>query len=121
MGLALLQAALLLLLGGLLTMYANRSETMDRFGLQEADVRAVGIVIVVLGVVHLVLALGLRSGRPLAQSLYGVLATIQTGIAVYTLVAVRDVRLGSIWALVLAVGVLWLLYGTEETQEYFHR
>ena len=80
---------------------------------------AIGIALIVVGVVHLALALGLALRRPLARSVLGVLATLQVATNVFALVAVRDIRGGTVWALALSVAVLWLLYGSEATREQF--
>jgi hypothetical protein len=112
----------LLAVGGLLAAFAGREDVMERLDVRaEGALRAAGIILVVLGVVQLVLAVGLIRRRPLARTLIGVTATLQTGLAVYALVAIRDVRGGTIWSFALAVAVLWMLYGSDQTQEYFGR
>lgn len=117
--LAVLQGVLLVAVGSALVALHDDPGVQDALDTDGTTAGITGVVFVVVGVVQLALAVGLRRGRPLARSVYGAVATVQTATNVYALVALRDVRAGSVWALALSIAVLWFLYGTDETEEYF--
>lgn len=110
---------LLLAVGGLFVALRDAPEMAAALETEAAGVTAVGVVLVVVGLVRLALAVALGRGSELVRSLFGVTATLQAGGAVYSLVALRDVRFATVWALAFAVLELWLLYGTDRTQEFF--
>ena len=64
-------------------------------------------------------AIGLSRGNARVRTLYGVVATLQIGSAVYALVALRNVQIPSLIVLSIAVAIEWFLYGSEPTQEHF--
>ena len=66
-------------------------------------------------------AVALARGSELVRSLIGAISTVQAAAAIYALVALRDVEAEGIWTLGMAVLILWLLYGSESTQEFFAR
>ena len=78
-------------------------------------------MIVVIGVAQAALTLGLAFRSTFARTVFGVLATVQAATAVYGLVALREVREGGAVGFAVAAAVLWFLYGTDETQAYFHK
>ena len=117
--LAVVQGLLLLLVGGLLIAAGNDREVAASLEVDPNAVVVVGIVLVVLGLVQCGLAIALTRGRELVRSVFAVLATLQIAPAVYALVALQDVRAGSVLPLAISLGVLWLLYGSPRSQEFF--
>lgn len=115
------QGVLLVAVGGLVIATRDAPEVASALETDAAGVAAVGVVLVVVGLIRLVLAVALGRGSELVRSLFGVTATLQAGGAVYSLVALRDIRFATAWALAFAVIELWLLYGTDRTQEFFAR
>jgi hypothetical protein len=116
-----LQAVLLLLVGGLLIAVRDEPDVAAAIEVSQAGVSVAGAMLIVLGLVRLALAVALGRGSELVRSLMAAVATIQTGTAVYSLVAMRDIRLAVVWPLTLAVIELWLLYGSAGAQEFFRR
>lgn len=121
MWLGVVQGLLLLAVGGLIVAVRDVPEVAGALETTPAGVTAVGAVFVALGLVRLVLAVALGRGSELVRSLFGAIATLQAGASVYSLVALRDIRFATAWALAFAVLELWLLYGTDRAQEFFAR
>ena len=124
--LGLLQAAILLLAGWAFFVSRDDPDVASELqvsgqALTDGQLSIAAGVLIGLGAVQLALALGLAFRSSLARSIYGIVATVQAGASVYALIALRNLREGSIPTLVVTVAVLWFLYGTEETQEYFAR
>ena len=117
--LSVLQATLLVGAGALVLLAQDRADVAASIEVARSDVAIAGWVLVVIGAAQALLAAGLASGRELVRSIYAVIATLQLAPAVYSLVALQDVRNGAVLSLVLSVGVLWLLYGAPRSQAFF--
>ena len=116
-----LQALLLVGFGAYLIAGDGDREIARMIEVSRGDVGVVGAVLVALGAIPALIAVGLFHGRDLARSLLAVVITLQLAPSVYALVAVQDTRVGSLVTVVLAVSVLWLLYGAPASEEYFSR
>jgi hypothetical protein len=119
--LGLLQGAALLAVGGLVTVLRDEPDLAAALELPQAGVLVAGMTFIGLGLARLGFALALGRGSEVVRSLMAAVAMFQTGTAVYSLAALRDVRVAVVWPLVLAIVELWLLYGSEGTQEFFRR
>jgi hypothetical protein len=86
-----------------------------------ATLVVIGSVLAGIGLVYLVLAVLLARGSDRVRSVYAVVNGLSISLAVYSLVAVRELAAGSVWSLLLPAAILWLLYGSPTTQEYFRR
>jgi hypothetical protein len=118
---ALLQALLFVLAGLALVLAGPDADFEGTIDLEPGTVRVGGGVLMTVGVVEGVLAVLVARGSDAARSVFAVLQTVHVATAVYGLAALRDVRAESVWALVLPVLVLWLLYGSSSTAEFFDR
>lgn len=114
-----LQALVLALIGALLFVATSDPQALADAGATRADAWGACALLGALAIVQLAAAIGLFRGIARVRSLYGVVATLQIGAAMYALVALRDVQVPSLIVLAIAVGILWLLYGSEATQEFF--
>ena len=117
--LSMLQAALLIGAGTLVLNAQDRADMAASIEVGRSDVAIAGWVLVAIGLAQALLAAGLASGRELVRSIYAVIATAQLAPAVYSLVALQEVRNGAVLSLVLSVSVLWLLYGAPRSQAFF--
>lgn len=115
------QGLLLVGLGGLLAAVRGDQALQTALEADEAVILAAGALLAVLGLIRLGLAVALGRGSEVVRSLFGAIAMAQAGGAVYSLIALRDVRVAVVWPFVLAVVELYLLYGTDRAQEYFAR
>jgi hypothetical protein len=121
MGLALVHAALLMAVGGLLVVARRDADVADALELSTSDLTVAGGVLVALGLAEALLAIGLGRGSDLVRSIFAIVATLQIAPSVYTLIALQDVRTGGLASLLVSLVVLWLLYGATRSQEFFAR
>lgn len=117
--LSLVQSALLVAAGSLIIAARRERDVAESFEVAASDLIVVGVVLVALGLVQALLAVGLARGRDGVRTVFAVIATLQIAPAVYTLVALQDVRSGGITSVAISLGVLWLLYGSPRSQEFF--
>lgn len=117
--LSLVQSALLVAAGALVIAARRERDVADAFEVAASDLTVVGVALVALGLVQALLAVGLARGRDGVRTVFAVIATLQIAPAVYSLVALQDVRSGGITSVAISLGVLWLLYGSPRSQEFF--
>lgn len=110
-----LQAVVLLGIGGLLI--ALRAD--PALGGDQQLLVLAGAVLVVVGLVQLTLVALLGRGSEVARSTFGILAGLQTAAGVYSTIALRDFEPAALVPLAMSVGVLWLLYGSDTTHDFF--
>lgn len=120
-GIGLFQSLLLALAGIAMIALRGEAEAQADFEAGPAALVGAGALLIALAVLGSTLALLLARGSDRVRSLFGLVNAIEVAAAVYSLVALRDLRAESVWALVLPVAVLWFLYGSERTQEFFRR
>ncbi len=113
------QGLVLVLLGSAMVVVSAAPRDLAHAGLTRRDAQVGSGLVFAVAFVELVASYGLFRGLPRVRTLYGVIATLQIASSVYALVALRNVQIPSLVVLGISVGVLWLLYGTEETREYF--
>lgn len=123
-GLGLLQAFGSLAVAAVLFYARSDPDLVDLLAENEPDISdsgllATAVVVALVGTVNLVLAILLATGNKLARAIYAVIATFQIAAATYGLVAVRDVRVAAIVALLYPIAVLWLLYGSQRSVRFF--
>lgn len=121
MAFGLLQSLLVLAVGTALILGREDAEVRRELDADPGVLLAVGVVLLVVGLAGAALALLLARGSDRVRAFYGLVTGINVSVAVYTLVALRDVQAESLWSLVLPVGILWFLYGSRASQEYFER
>lgn len=117
--LGMVQAVLLVGLGIAVLLVGDRDAIADALEVDLADVALAGGLLVAIGLLQALVAVGLASGRELMRSVVGVVATVELAPAVYALVALQEVRAAGVVSMVLSVGVLWLLYGSNRSQAFF--
>lgn len=116
-----LQGLLFGVLGAAVVVARNEPELTTDAEAEPTTLVVVGSVLAGIGLVYVVLAVLLARGSDRVRSVYAVVNGLSISLAVYSLVAVRELALGSVWALLLPVAILWLLYGSPTTQEHFRR
>lgn len=119
--LGVLQGILVLGIGALVLLASTEAEVQEALDTDAGAVRVLGFALVLLGAIGCVLAVMLARGSELARSVFGVLNVVHVGASVYALVALRDLAVASVWPLLLAVAVLWCLYGSDTATAYFDR
>jgi len=119
--LGLLQGLFFLGVGILVVVVAAEPEAQEALEADAGVVLVVGVTLALLGLIGCALAFLLARGSEFARSAYGILNVLHVGGSIFTLVAVREVAFGSVWSLLLAVTVLWCLYGSDTAAAYFDR
>lgn len=119
--LGLVQAVFVAALGALLVLARGEPDVRADFEGSEVSLLAAGISFVVVGVLVAGLAVLLSRGSDVARSIYAVVCTFQVASATYSLVALRELFEGAVVGLAIPMVVLWLLYGSAETQRFFER
>jgi hypothetical protein len=117
----LVQAVLVVALGTVMVVARDDVEVRRELGVDPGLLVVVGAVLIAVGVLGAVLAVLLARGSDRVRALYGLVNGINVAVAVYSLVALREVQLESVWSLVLPIAILWFLYGSPASQEYFRR
>ncbi len=115
----LFQAVVLGVLGAAMFAVGTNPDQLAEGDLIHRDVEVVAALLCAVALVQLLGAIGLYRGNARIRTLYGVVATLQIGSAVYAMVALRNVQGPSLVVLSIAVGIEWFLYGSERTQEFF--
>lgn len=117
--LGILQGLALLAIGVLVVITRSEPDMLDAAETTAGVLLAVGIVVVALGLISVVLGIALARGSRIVQTFYAALATFQVASSTYTIVAVPGGRAAAIPPLCTGLLILWLLYGSERTQEFF--
>lgn len=117
----LLQGLFFVAIGALLALADTAEVDFDTVEFTAEAVRILGVILLVVGLVEVVLAVGLLRGNEFTRSLFGLLASIEAAVSIYALVALRNVQFEGVVALAISVLVLWLLYGSDPTREFFEQ
>lgn len=115
---ALQSLVLLMVAAGLLLGTAPSVETA-RLDVDPAVLPALGVLLAGFGLVQLVVVILLGQAREGARTWFGILAVFQVAAGVYSTVALGDHHVEVLAPLALAVVVLWLLYGADQSREFF--
>ena len=116
-----LQGIVLTLAGIALIVARDDAEAQADLEAGATSLAVTGGVVAVLGIVSATVSIGLLRRSSLARSVCTIVALIQSTTSVYALVALQDIRGGTLWSFAVSVAVLWFLYGSERTQAYFAR
>jgi hypothetical protein len=115
-----LQILVLFTVGGSLVAASDDPSSLPaslRIG--QSSLATVGWVVVAFGLLQVILVVLLGRGSEMARSWFGLLAVVQAAGGVYSTVALRDFQPAVLAPLAVSIAVLWLLYGSQETREYF--
>ncbi len=78
-----------------------------------------GIAAIVVAVITGLLAMGLRSGSNGVRLFIAVVMVFHLAIGVWGLIALPGARMAGLMQALIALIVLYLLYGSDESNEYF--
>jgi hypothetical protein len=88
--------------------------------LSDNQLTATGVVLILIGALYILLSIMLSRGSSLVRWIYGILAMFNVSAAVWGLLALRgEQQLGAAVSLVFGVIVLWILFGTERSDQFF--
>jgi hypothetical protein len=88
--------------------------------MSDDQLTATGVVLILIGALYILLSIMLSKGSSLVRWIYGLLAMFNVSIAVWGLLALRgEQQPGAAISLVFGVIVLWILFGTERSDQFF--
>jgi hypothetical protein len=113
----------LIFISGGAVLVAVRNNTEVRVDLEGSatGVGAIGSFMTLFGVIHLLVAVGLFRRSEFIRSAFAALATVQAAIAVFALISRQGARLPGAVPFLSSMLVLWVLYGSTRTREFFDR
>ena len=85
----------------------------------ESVITGTGIAAIVFGIVIGLLAFGLRSASKGVRLIIAVVMVVRIAASVYTLVALPGARFDGLVTGIIALVVLYFLYGSEESKAFF--
>jgi hypothetical protein len=85
----------------------------------ESVITGTGIAAIVFGIVIGLLAFGLRSASKGVRLIIGVVMALRIAGAIYMLIALPGARFEGLATGIVAIVVLYLLYGNEESKAFF--
>ena len=91
----------------------------DISGIDETMLLYYGIATIALAVVIGLLAMGLRSGSNGVRLVIAVVSVLYLAVGVWGLIAFPGARIGGLMQALLAGVVLYLLYGSDDSNEFF--
>ena len=91
----------------------------DISGIDESMLLAYGIATIVVGIITGLMAMGLRSASNGVRLFIAVIMVVHLAIAVWALVAMPGARMAGLLQALLAGVVLYFLYGSEDSNEFF--
>jgi len=114
------QGLVTIALGLFLVLDRNDAELIDHTQLSSAQLAAVGVGALIGGSIHFLLALALSRGSNIVRFLLGVVTLINVAAAFWGVVATHgEQRLTASIALVIGLAILWILFGSARSQQYF--
>jgi hypothetical protein len=107
--------------GGIFLILDKDDQTLrDEVNLTSNTLVASGIGLLVAGVIILLLALRLGSGSNLVRWLYGIVTIVNVGFGVWGLFSLHgEQQMSAAFSTVFGLIVLWILFGSERTDEFF--
>ena len=88
-------------------------------GIGESTLLAYGITMIVIAVITGLLALGLRSASAGVRLFIAVISVLHLATGVWGLIALPGARMAGLMQALIALIVLYLLYGSDESNEFF--
>lgn len=85
----------------------------------ESTITGTAIAMIAIGVVIGLLALGLRSGSKGVRLIIGVVMALRIGFSIYAVIALPGSRFEGVVTGVIALIVLYYLYGDEDAKAFF--
>lgn len=100
-------------------MLIETSEVAEIADIAEATITGTAIGLIVVGVIIGLLAFGLRSGSNGVRLVIGVVMGLRIVFSIYAIIALPALRFEGVATGVIAIVILYLLYGNEESKAFF--
>jgi hypothetical protein len=95
------------------------SEVATAADVAESTITGSAIALLVIGVIIGLLAFGLRSGSNGVRLLIGVVMALRIVFSIYAVIALPTARYEGLVTGIIAIVILYFLYGSEESKAFF--
>ncbi len=115
-------SGVLSVLAGILTfVIRNDREWVVEVGETNFTRTSIAVAAIISGVISILFAMALRRGSRIARGLVGIYEVLHIVAAIYAIVKLdhRTYLSGAIVSIVLALIILWYLYATQKSREFF--
>lgn len=120
--LGIIQGVFSVIFGIALIAERNDGDLLDHVDVSSDALLSTGIAALVIGAITIVVAAGLLRGSNVARLILGVLEIFHLVGGVIVLIFQSGVqRWDGLWAIVFALLILWIIFGSERSQEFFDR
>jgi hypothetical protein len=120
--LMLLSGAFAIISGVILAVFSGNDSLQHDSGESSSTLLALGITGIILGLIHIWLAMGLRRGNRFIRALVGLYEIVQIAAAIWALIALHDqYRVNAILTIAISLFVLWYLYAHQQSRAFFAR
>ncbi len=117
-----LQAVFGFIAGVILLIENNNSDVLAQTELSSGDITAVAIGILIISLITGWVASSIGRGSRFGRGVAAAVAILNLISGVFSLFAFSaHTRISALWSIVLAVVVLYILYGEKGSQEFFER
>jgi hypothetical protein len=118
--LGLIQGVASLILGLVLILDKSDENLMNQSGMTENTLLGTGIGMMIVGAVMILLSLGLRNGSNFVRWLFGIVAMLNVAGGIWGIFALHgEQQLSSAFTAMFGLIILWILFGTERSDEFF--
>jgi hypothetical protein len=108
--------------GILLVLDKDDAKLLELTNMSENQHTTAGVVAIAFGVLAILLALALGGGSNIVRWLFGIVAMFNAAYGVWGLFALHgEQQLSAGFQLVFSVIVLWILFGSQRSEEFFER
>ena len=118
--LGLIQGIASLILGLVLVLDKSDENLINESGMTESTLLGTGIGIMLVGVVIILLSLALRNGSNIVRWLFGIVTMFHVAGGIWGVFALHgEQQLSAAFSTVFGLIILWILFGSERSDEFF--
>jgi len=100
-------------------MLIEKGPVSEAADVSESTIVAIAIAAIVIGVIIGLLAFGLRSASNGVRLLIAVVMALRISSAIYVMIAIPGARFEGLAGAIIALVVLYILYGNEDSKAFF--
>jgi hypothetical protein len=106
--------------GLVLVLDRDDAKLIDRASMSKDQLLWTGILVMIAGAVMVLLSIGLRQGSNIVRWLFGIVAMMSVATGVWGIFGLHgEQQLSSAFQAVFGIVILWILFGSERTDEFF--
>lgn len=118
--LGLIQGVSSLLFGLFLAIDKSDENLITQSGMTESTLLGTGIGMMIFGAAIILLALALRNGSNLVRWLFGIVTMLNVAGGIWGIFALHgEQQLSSAFTAMFGLIILWILFGSERSDEFF--